>query len=324
MNKIFNLSSERIFIAGAYGMVGKALFRTIEKINPKPIILAPSRSDLDCSKADDVYDWFKRNKPTVVIIAAAKVGGILFNSKNPADFILDNLKIQNNLIEASWRFGIKRLLFLGSSCIYPKLCNQPIKEEYLLTGSLENTNEYYAIAKIAGIKLCEGLRRQYGFDAICLMPTNLYGKGDNYDPLQSHVLPAMVKRIFEAKINNFKEVKCWGTGKPRREFLYVDDLADACIFCLERFMPSKDFYANDESIYLNIGTGKDLSIRELAEIISLEIGFKGRIIWDSSKPDGTPQKLLDISRIKALGWQAKTSLKDGIKKSILDFERRYI
>ena len=256
--------------------------------------------------------------PTVVIIAAAKVGGILANSLYPTQFLLDNLKIQNNLIENSWQTGVKRLLFLGSSCIYPKFAHQPINEESLLTGQLEETNQWYGIAKIAGIKLCDALRKQYNFDAISLMPTNLYGPGDNYHPQNSHVMASFIRKFYEASINSSPTVKCWGTGSPLREFLHVDDLGDAVVFALENWDPSSKNAPKDENnnklTTLNVGTGKDISIKELALKISNLLNYKGKIIWDKSKPDGTPKKLLNIQKIQSLGWDPKISLSEGIKK----------
>ncbi len=322
--------NDKIFIAGATGMVGSAIRR--ELINSgygmhKNKILAPPRSELNLLNLYEIEKWFEVNKPNIVIIAAAKVGGILANNTNPKDFILENLKIQTNLIETSYRKGVKRLLFLGSSCIYPKFAKQPIREESLLDGKLESTNEYYALAKITGIKLCESLRKQDNFDAICLMPTNLYGPGDNYHLKNSHVLPALIRKFYEAKINKSSIVTCWGSGKPEREFLHVDDLAKACRFVLENWDPNETSAPKDKDgnplIFLNIGSGKDLSIKELAKKIAIEIGFKGEIKWDISKPDGTPKKLLDISRIKSLGWQPTISLDEGITKTVKLFEKIY-
>ena len=314
---------EKIFIAGGSGMVGGAIKRELISCgygNDKKRILTPSRLTLNLLNSNEVEDWFESNSPSVVIIAAAKVGGIAANNSKPLDFILENLKIQTNLIENSFKSKVKRLLFLGSSCIYPKFAQQPIKEEYLLDGKLESTNEWYALAKIAGIKLCEALRKQENFDAICLMPTNLYGPGDNYHPLNSHVLPALIRKFIDAKKNKLKSVKCWGSGEPYREFLHVDDLAKACIFALEKWDPNdksspKDIYGNPLN-FLNVGTGVDLSIKDLASKIAQEVGYKGLIEWDKSKPDGTPKKLLDISRIKSLGWTPTISLDYGISKTI--------
>ena len=268
-------------------MVGKSIYKTFKE-NGYANILTISREKLDLAEVDKVNKWFEENLPSVVIIAAARVGGIMANKNNPVEFLLDNLKIQNNLIEASFKNGVKRLLFLGSSCIYPKYANQPIKEESLLTGSLESSNDSYAIAKIAGIKLCEAMRRQYNFDSICLMPTNLYGPGDNYHLENSHVIPSLLRKFHDAKINNKEYVTCWGTGKPLREFLHVNDLGNACKFVLENWDPNQnldDFRLN----FLNVGTGKDLSIRDLALLIAKITNYNGEIRWDTSKPDGTPK-----------------------------------
>ena len=307
----------KIFIAGHKGMVGSAIFRKLKK-NGYNNLLTAKRSALDLTDTTMVNNWYKDNKPDVVVIAAAKVGGILANSNLPAQFLLDNLKIQNNLIEGAWRNDVARLLFLGSSCIYPKFASQPIKEESLLTDSLETTNQWYAIAKISGIKLCEALNLQYGFDAISLMPTNLYGPGDFYHAENSHVIPALINKFFNAaQEKNIKKVVCWGTGSPLREFLYVDDLADACQFVLENWKPKKE-----EIKYLNVGTGKDMQIKKIAEIIAKKCGFNGDIEWDISKPDGTPKKQLDISKITSLGWQPKTSFDEGLNLTISNY--RYL
>ena len=311
----------KIFIAGHSGMVGSAIKRALIKKGYKKL-LCPSRKDLNLLNFSEVDNWFNNNNPDVVILAAAKVGGIHANSTYSGDFILENLKIQNNVIENSWKYKAKRFLFLGSSCIYPKLAKQPLKEEYLLTGPLENTNESYAIAKIAGIKLCMALRDQYDFNAICLMPTNLYGQGDNYHPTNSHVLPAMVDKFYKAKINGLKKVICWGTGAPKREFLFVDDLAEASIFILENVSTeNKNLYDLDNNYrgILNVGIGEDIMIKELAKVISSAIDYRGEIIWDTSKPDGTPRKLLDISKLKKIGWVAKTSLEEGIKLTLKSY-----
>ena len=317
--------SEKIFIAGSTGMVGSSIKRKLIESGyglskNDGIIYTPSRKELDLLNFDDVNNWMKKFKPTIVILAAAKVGGIYANNIYPADFILDNLKIQTNVIEASYKYDVKRLLFLGSSCIYPKYAYQPIEEESLLTKELEPSNQWYAIAKIAGLKLCESLRLQYKFDAISLMPTNLYGPNDNYHPKNSHVMPALIKKFMDAKSNNISSVTCWGTGSVFREFLYVDDLAEAVIFCLEKWDPSAkdaplDKFGNLLN-HLNIGNGKEISIKELAEKIANITNYKGEIIWDKSKPDGTPRKLLNIEKINKLGWKAKTSLDEGIKKTI--------
>jgi GDP-L-fucose synthase len=314
-NDLLIRPSDRIYIAGHRGMAGSAICRALSTSGYKNQLKA-TRQEVDLTEPSAVDSWFRDKKPDVVVLAAAKVGGILANNNFPADFILDNLKIQNNVIEAAWRHGARRLLFLGSSCIYPKFAEQPIKEKSLLTGTLEPTNEWYAIAKIAGIQLCRALRLQHNFDAISLMPTNLYGPGDNYHPSHSHVMAALIRRFTEAVHNGMDEVTCWGTGSPRREFLHVDDLASAAVFCLETWRYSTE---NDEATFLNIGTGTDLSIKELAELIATATGFKGSIKWDTSKPDGTPRKLLDISLAKNLGWQPAISLETGIKSTIDDY-----
>ena len=326
---ICNLSEEKIFIAGSKGMVGSALVRKLndyfEIINKdKNSILSPDREELDLSDYESVNSWFKLNKPTITVIAAAKVGGILANTKKPADFILQNLKIQNNVIEAAWKNNVKRLLFLGSSCIYPKFSPQPIKEEYLLSNNLEKTNQWYAIAKIAGIKLCESLRIQYGFDAISLMPTNLYGPNDNYHPSESHVMASLIKKFIEAKDNNYPYVKCWGTGEPLREFLHVDDLAEAIIFCLEKWDPNSLEAPKDKDgntlLYLNVASGEETTIKNLSQMIAKITNFNGDIIWDRNKPDGTPRKLLCPENLTKLGWQAKIKLKEGLKKTITEYK----
>ena len=314
-----------IYVAGHNGMVGAAITRFLQK-NSYDNLLLPNRKDLDLLDTIEVKNWFQKNKPEVVILAAAKVGGIEANKNYPGDFILENIKIQTNIIENSWKSGVKRFLFLGSSCIYPKLAKQPLKEEYLLTGQLEPTNEPYAIAKIAGIKLCSALKKQYGFDAISLMPTNLYGPGDNYNLKSSHVMPALIRKFYEAKLKNKSEVICWGSGAPKREFLYVDDLAEAAIFILENIssesVPNNKFSLNLDSL-INVGTGFDISIKNLAEIIAKELNYKGNIRWETNKPDGTPRKLLDVSQLKNLGWQAKTSLEKGINLTIKNFEKEF-
>ena len=326
MNKIG--FDERIFIAGGYGMVGSAIYRRLIFLKyglKNGQILRPSKKTLNLLNKNQVDEWFKKNKPSVVIIAAARVGGILANDTYPYDFIFENLRIQTNIIDASWRNGVKRLLFLGSSCIYPKLCPQPIKEEYLLNGQLEQTNEWYAVSKIAGLKLCQAIRKQHNFDAICLMPTNLYGRGDNYTYGRSHVIPALIRRFWDAKQENHPNVTCWGTGEVKREFLFIDDLAEACITALEKWDPNDEYAPCDNNgnklSWLNIGSNEEVSIKELAGKISKEIGFKGETIWDYSKPDGTPRKLLDSSKSKLIGWEAKTSLEEGLKKTINYFEK---
>ena len=321
---------DNIFIAGANGMVGNAIYRAFKNAgygNSKygGKLLIPGRKDLNLLKKEDLFDWFNSNKPDVVILAAAKVGGILANSLNPVDFILDNIKIQTNVIEAAWRFNCKRLLFLGSSCIYPKFANQPIDESSLLSGELEKTNQWYAIAKISGIKLCEALRMQYNFDAICLMPTNLYGPKDNYDKKTSHVFPALIRKFYEAKVNSLPSVTCWGSGEPLREFMHVDDLGNASLFVLENWDPndkkSPRNHENQPLTYLNVGTGLDIKISALADKIANALNYEGKIIWDINKPDGTPKKQLDISKIINLGWEPKINLDEGIKLTIESFKK---
>jgi len=325
---IFN-EDHTIYISGSNGMVGSAICRLLVKngysnSNIKKKILTPSRKELDLRNDYKLESYFNKEKPDIVIIAAAKVGGIMANKSKPVDFLLDNLKIQNNLIEKSFQFGVKRLLFLGSSCIYPKLSRQPIKEKYLLTDCLESTNEYYAIAKIAGLKLCEAYRKQYNFDAITLMPTNLYGPYDNYNLNESHVMPALIKKIYEAKKYKKKEILCWGTGKPLREFLYVDDLAEACLFALKNWFPNTKNAPKDEDgnplYWLNVGSKYEISIINLAKKISNLIGYEGVIHWDFNMPDGTPRKKLDTTQINNLGWFAKTDLNEGIKQTIKNYE----
>ena len=307
---------KRIFIAGHKGMVGSAIVRNL-KNNGYLNLLTAKRTDLDLTDSLSVKKWYEINKPDVVVIAAGKVGGIIANATFPTQFLLDNLKIQNNLIESAWENDVERLLFLGSSCIYPKFASQPIKEEYLLSDYLEGTNQWYAIAKIAGIKLCEALNIQYGFDAISLMPTNLYGPGDYYHPEKSHVIPALISKFDSAAKNNLERVVCWGSGSSQREFLYVDDLADACKFVLENWKPQKE-----DIKYINVGTGNDMKIKKIAEKIAEKCGFKGEILWDYSKPDGTPKKQLDISKITRLGWEPKTSFDEGLNLTISNY--RYL
>ena len=302
--------SDRIFVAGHRGMAGSAIVRAL-RAGGYANLLTAERSGLDLLDPVAVNAWFGAHRPDVVVLAAAKVGGILANSTYPADFLLENLKIQNHVIEAAWRQGARRLLFLGSSCIYPKYADQPIREEALLTGSLEPTNEWYAIAKIAGIELCRALRQQVGFDAISLMPTNLYGPGDNYHPTNSHVLPALIRRFHAAQLAGEPSVTCWGTGTPLREFLHVDDLGEACVFALEQWQP-----AADDLQHLNVGTGIDLSIKALAEAVAGATGFKGEIHWDASKPDGTPKKQLDVGRMASLGWRARIPLAEGLARTV--------
>ena len=323
---------EKIFLTGGKGMVGSAIKRILIKKgygNPElgGKIYSPAREEINLLNYEKLESWFKINKPTVVIIAAAKVGGIIANSCSPYDFIFENLKIETNIIELSRKFQVKKILFLGSSCIYPKLSKQPIKEEYLLDSALEGTNQWYAIAKIAGIKLCESLYSQYGINAISLMPCNLFGPGDNYDLTTSHVLPALIRKFQTAKNNNHEEVICWGTGRPLREFLYVDDLAEGCIYALKNWdITSKNApldNSNNKLAWLNIGSGKEISIKELAEKISDLIGFEGQIIWDKNKPDGTFRKIMDSGKFRSLGWSPKTTLTDGIKIAINDFKKNF-
>ncbi len=294
--------ASRVFVAGHNGLVGSAIVRRLEGLGCRNLLVC-GRSELDLRDQAQVDHFFREHRPEFVFLAAARVGGILANSTCPAEFLHDNLAIQTNCIHAAWKQGTKKLLFFGSSCIYPKLAPQPIKEEYLLTGPLEATNEAYAIAKIAGLKLAAAYRAQYGFSTISLMPTNLYGPGDNFDLESSHVLPAMIRRFHEAKISGALSVTLWGTGTPRREFLHVDDLANAACFLIENY---------DAPDLLNVGVGEDLTIMELAVLVAGIVGYSGRIAFDASRPDGTPRKLLDVSRIRALGWRAQIPLERGI------------
>ncbi|OAD22008.1 NAD-dependent epimerase/dehydratase [Candidatus Thiomargarita nelsonii] len=291
----------RIYIAGHQGLVGAAIQRQLASD-----LLLRTHRELDLTQQTAVMDFFQTEQPEYVFLAAAKVGGIHANNTYPADFLRDNLQIQTNIIDAAYRTGVKKLLFLGSSCIYPKLAPQPMKEEYLLTGTLEPSNQWYAIAKIAGIKMCQAYRKQYGFNAISLMPTNLYGPGDNFNLENSHVLPALIRKFHEAKVRGEPSVVVWGTGKPRREFLHVDDLANAAEFLMTHY---------DSEEMINVGVGEDVTILELAEKVKEVVEYQGTITFDSSKPDGTPQKLLDVSRLKTLGWQAKISLQAGIEST---------
>lgn len=295
----------KIYVAGHRGLAGSAIVRRLRKEGFTNLITRTHRQ-LDLENQQSVDRFFARERPHWVFLAAAKVGGILANSTLPAEFIGINLRIQLNVIDAAYRNGVQKLLFLGSSCLYPRICPQPIREEYLLTGPLESTNEPYAIAKIAGIRMCQAYRQQFGFNAICAMPTNLYGPGDNFDLEQSHVLPALLRRIHEAKAKNLAEAVVWGSGRPLREFLHVDDLADACAFLMRHY--------EDDSI-INVGTGQDISIAELARLISDIVGFRGSIHFDTSRPDGTPRKLLDVSRLAGLGWNSQIGLRDGIQST---------
>lgn len=297
--------NSKIYVAGHRGLVGSAIVRNLKE-RGFTNLLVRTHKELDLKRQEDVEKFFEQEKPEYVFLAAAKVGGIHANSTYPAEFIYDNLMIESNIIHSSYKNKVKKLLFLGSSCIYPKFAEQPIKEEYLLTGELEETNEAYAIAKITGIELCKFYRRQYGCDFISAMPTNLYGINDNFDLETSHVLPALIRKIHEAKIANKEEVVIWGTGKPLREFMYVDDLADALVHLMLNY---------SEEIHVNMGTGKDISIGELAEVVKEVIGYKGEIVNDLSKPDGTPRKLLDVSKLEATGWKYKIELKEGIEKT---------
>jgi len=299
----------RIYVAGHTGLVGSAIWRELS-LRGFTRLLGRTRRELDLLDTMAVRDFYSKEKPDYVFVAAARVGGILANDQRPAEFLFENLQIQNNLIDSAYRTDVRKLLFLGSSCIYPKLAPQPLKEDYLLTGPLEPTNEWYAIAKIAGIKLCQAYRRQHGCNFISAMPTNLYGPNDNYDLQISHVLPALIRKFHEAKMTHASSVTCWGTGSPMREFLHADDLARACVFLLENYK---------EEQFINIGYGSDLSISELAGLIKRIVGFVGEILWDKSRPDGTPRKLLDSSRLFALGWKPQIDLDSGIKLAYEDF-----
>ena len=299
----------RIYVAGHRGLAGSAIWRELERQGYRRLI-GRTRRELDLLDCAAVRKFFLEEKAEYVFVAAARVGGILANSDHPAEFLWENLQIQNNILDSAWRAGVKKLLFMGSSCIYPKLAPQPLKEEYLLTGPLEPTNEWYAIAKIAGIKLAQALRRQYGCDFISAMPTNLYGACDNYDLQSSHVLPALLRKFHEAKVAGAPTVTCWGTGAPRREFLHADDLASACVFLMRHY---------SEEQFINIGNGSDCTIAELAEVIKRVTGYCGDIVWDTSKPDGTPRKLMDSSRILALGWKPKIDLETGLARVYAGF-----
>jgi len=306
-------SNSKILVAGSRGMVGSAIVRELKSAGYTNIIEA-DREEVDMTRQAAVYDYFAKTKPDYVFLTAAKVGGIVANNMYPADFIHINLLIEVNIIGACYQYGVKKLLFLGSSCIYPRICPQPIKEEYLLTGELEKTNEAYAIAKIAGLKMCEYYNIQYGTMFISCMPTNLYGPGDNYDLESSHVLPALIAKIHKAKEENAPEYIVWGTGKVRREFLYVDDLANACVFLMNNYIDNRT---------INVGIGDDITVEELAQTVASVIGYRGKIVYDTSKPDGTPRKLLDVSKIRELGWRHKVNLRSGVALAYKDYILRY-
>lgn len=307
---VFSLAGKRVYVAGHSGLAGSAIVRRLAQEDCD--ILTADRRSLDLTQQEATEEWLLRNRPDAVFLAAARVGGIYANDAYPADFIVDNLAIALNVIRGSYKARVKKLMALGSSCIYPKMAPQPMKEDALLTGPLEPSNQWYAIAKIAGIKLCEAYRKQYGADFISVMPTNLYGPGDNYHPEHSHVPAALIRRFHEAKEAGAREVKVWGTGQPRREFLFSDDLANACVFLMQRY---------SESQFINVGTGQDISVAEFAEYVRDVVGFRGGIVFDRSRPDGTPQKLLDISRLERLGWAPKISLREGLSRAYADFLR---
>ena len=306
-------ANSRIYVAGHRGLVGSAIWRELERQGFKNLI-GRTRAELNLLDAAAVQAFFAAAKPEFVFVAAAKVGGIHANNTQPAAFLYENLQIQNHLIHTAHQAGVRKLLFLGSSCIYPKLAPQPLKEEHLLTGPLEPTNEWYAVAKIAGLKMCAAYRRQYGCDFISAMPTNMYGPNDNYDLQTSHVLPALIRKFHDAKVNTAATVTCWGTGTPLREFLYADDLASACVFLMQHY---------SEEQFINVGSGSEITIRELAELVKRTIGFPGAIVWDDSKPNGTPRKLMDSSRLFALGWKPKVDLAAGIRLAYEDFLARH-
>ncbi len=299
----------KIYVAGHRGMVGSAICRALEAQGYTNLLKRTSK-ELDLRNQQAVEEFFEAEKPDYVFLAAAKVGGILANDQAPADFMYDNMVLEMNVIHSAWKNGVKKLMFLGSSCIYPRMAPQPMPESCLLTSSLEKTNEAYALAKISGLKYCEYLNRQYGTDYISVMPTNLYGPNDNYHPQHSHVLPALIRRFHEAKVSGAPSVTCWGTGAPLREFLYVDDLADACVYLMNT-------YSGNETV--NLGTGKELTIKELTQLVAKVVGYTGEILWDPSKPDGTPRKLLDVSKLEKLGWHYKTELEEGIRLTYQDF-----
>jgi len=302
--------SDKIYVAGHNGMVGSAIVRKLKSQGFTNFLLKTSK-ELDLRNQENVFDFLQTNQPDYVFLAAAKVGGIVANNTYRADFLYENIQIQNNVIHGSFLAGVKKLMFLGSSCIYPKLAPQPLKEDYLLTGLLEPTNEPYAIAKIAGIKMCEAYHDQYGCNFISVMPTNLYGPNDNYDLQNSHVLPAMIRKFHEAKIEKKNKVELWGTGSPMREFLHADDLADACVFLMKEY---------NENSFINIGTGLEVSIKELAKIIKKLVEFEGEVVWNTEKPDGTPRKLMDVSKLHQLGWKHTIELEEGIKKVYSDYK----
>ena len=304
----FDLAGKSVFVAGHTGMAGSAIVR---RLRQEPCtVLTANRRELDFTRQDQTERYLSAARPDVVIMAAGRVGGILANDTYPADFLADNLAMALNCIHVSHMIDVQKLVFLGSSCIYPKFAKQPMSEDQLLTGALEPTNEWYAIAKIAGIKLCEAYRREYSRDFVSVMPTNLYGPGDNYHPEHSHVAAALIRRFHEAKLNNASKVVVWGTGTPRREFLYVDDFADACVFVLKNYSAAQ---------FVNIGFGEDITVAELARLVAEIVGFRGEIVYDTSKPDGTPQKLLDVSRLSTIGWKAKVPLREGLAKAYDDF-----
>jgi GDP-L-fucose synthase len=306
-------SNSRILVAGARGLVGSAIVRNLKSKGYNNIIEG-TRDDVDFTNQENTYKYFCLMEPEYVFLAAAKVGGIMANKTYPAEFIYDNLMIQSNIINSSYDYGVKKLVFLGSSCIYPKHPNIPITEDQLMTGPLEPTNDAYAVAKIAGIKMCQSYRQQYGFDAIALQPTNLYGVNDNFNPESSHVIPGIMKRMHEAKLNNDAEFVCWGDGTPLREFLYIDDMAEACYTCMNQYSDSE---------IINIGTGVDISIKELTEMIANVVEYKGRIVWDTSKPNGTPRKVMNVDKLKSLGWEPKVDLKTGLQQTYSWFKENY-
>lgn len=304
------LKDGKFFVAGHRGLVGSAICRALRRAGYENLLLR-SHAELDLTEQQAVRDFLASERPDYVVLAAARVGGIHANATYPAKFIYENLQIQNNVIHSAWQNGVKKFLFLGSSCIYPKLCPQPIKEEYLLTGPLEPTNDAYALAKIAGIRMCQAYRRQYGFDAICAMPTNLYGTGDNYHPGNSHVIPAMIRRFHEAKTAGALQVRIWGTGTPLREFLHADDMAEACVFLLNNY---SDFE------HINVGSQQEMTIMDVARLVARVVGYEGEILTDPSRPDGTPRKLMDSGKLFDMGWKPKFSLKDGLRDAYADFQ----